>query len=41
MSVVISDDDEGKISKSLIKTDIENKNKNNLKKGEKKDTKNQ
>ena len=29
--VMISDDDEAKISKSLIKTDIEIKNKNNLK----------
>ena len=28
---MISDDDKAKISKSLIKTDIETKNKNNLK----------
>ena len=34
--VMIYDDDEAKISKSLIKTDIEIKNKNNLKKQNKK-----
>ena len=34
--VMISDDDKAKISKSLIKTDIEIKNKNNLKKQNKK-----
>ena len=33
---MISDDDKAKISKSLIKTDIEIKNKNNLKKQNKK-----
>ena len=39
--VMISDDDEAKISKPLIKTDIEIKNKNNLKWKKKQKQKNQ